>query len=71
MNDEKTNSLVKFFSVQNLMTEERNYIEILKGYCENSLEHSDDLNKIYPMLKIIYALHVKTAREAERFASGL
>lgn len=70
MNEEKTNSLAKFFPVQNLLTEERNYIEILRGYCENSLAHSDDLNKIYPMLKIIHALHLKTAREAEKFASG-
>jgi len=70
MNNEKTNLLSKFFSVQNFITEERNYIEILKGFCENSLEHSDDLNKIYPILKIIHALHLKTIREAEKLASN-
>lgn len=66
MDIEKTNFMMRFFVLQNLYFEEQNYLEILKGYCENSLENSDELNKIYPILNIIYELHLKVVKEAEK-----
>ncbi len=69
MDIEKTNFMMKFFVLQNLYFEEQNYLEILKGYCENSLENSDELNKIYPILNIIYELHLKVVKEAEKLIS--
>lgn len=70
MDEQKTEFMIGFFALQNLITEEQNYLEILKGYCENSLEKSDDLNKIYPIINIIYGLHVKVSRSAEDVISG-
>ncbi len=69
MDIEKNKFMMKFFVLQNLYYEEQNYIEILKGYCENSLENSDELNKIYPILNIIYELHLKVVKEAETLVS--
>lgn len=69
MDIEKTNFMMRFFVLQNLYFEEQNYLEILKGYCENSLENSDELNKIYPILNIIYELHLKVVKEAEKLIS--
>lgn len=70
MNDEKNERMIEFFVLQNLILEEKNYIEILKGYCESALDKSDDYNKIYPILETIYELHTKVANLAEKFVSG-
>lgn len=69
MDIEKNKFMMKFFVLQNLYSEEQNYIEILKGYCENSLENSDELNKIYPILNIIHELHLKVVKESEKLIS--
>ena len=63
--------LEKFFILQNMYFEEQNYLEILKGYCENKLESSDDLSKIYPILSTIYELHVKAAHESDKLVSEI
>ncbi len=70
MNNEKNIFLEKFFLIQNLHKEEQNYIEILKGYCENEMENSDELSKIYPLLNTIYTLHLKTAEKSNKLVSG-
>lgn len=69
MDNKKNMFLEKFFTLQNLYFEEQNYLEILKGYCENTLEHSEELSKIYPMLNIIYDLHLRASKEAENLVS--
>lgn len=50
----------KLIEIVNTLTEEKNYIDILKGYCENKLEISDDYNKIYPIILTIEKLHNET-----------
>lgn len=70
MNNEKNIFLEKFFLIQNLHKEEQNYIEILKGYCENEMENSDELSKIYPLLNTIYTLHLKAAEKSNKLVSG-
>lgn len=70
MKYEKQELLMEFFKLQNLITEQQNYLEILCGYCENSLEKSDDLNKIYPLLITISELQSQVSKSAENFASG-
>lgn len=70
MDNEKNIFLEKFFTVQNLYFEEQNYLEILKGYCENELEHSEELSKIYLMLNIIYDIHIRASKESEQLVCG-
>lgn len=56
--ENKEKIILEIFELVNTLTEEKNYIEILKGYCENNLEKSDDYNKIYPIIEKIYSLHL-------------
>ncbi len=49
--------LNKLYTAQNCINEEQNYIEILKVYCENRMENSSEVNKIYPILLIIEQSH--------------
>ncbi len=71
MDNNKHIFLEKFFVIQNIYFEEQNYIEILKGYCENKLEVSEDLSIIYPVLTNIYELHIKAAKESEHLVLGI
>lgn len=71
MNNEECDFMMKFFVIQNLYFEEQNYIEILKGYCESKLEKSEDLNKIYLLLDLIYNLHIKASKKSEKLISGI
>ncbi|MCI5889487.1 MAG: hypothetical protein MRZ62_08265 [Brachyspira sp.] len=57
----------KTIILQNLLREEQNYIEILKGYLGNKLEHSDDYNKIYPLVEKIFRLHKGVVERTEHF----
>ena len=57
MREDIKNNISELIELMNMLTEEKNYIEILKGYCENNLEKSDDLNKIYPIIEIICSMH--------------
>ena len=45
--------LDELYIAQNNIIEEQNFIEILKVYCENTLEKSAELNKIYPFISMI------------------
>lgn len=67
----KQNSIDKLYMVQNTFLEERNYLEILKGYCENNLEQSDDLNKIYPLILLIYNTHQDIYNSIQKIISDL
>lgn len=68
---DKLNFLNKLYMVQNTFLEERNYLEILKGYCENNLEQSDDLNKIYPLISLIYDTHQDIFDSIQKIISDL
>lgn len=70
MNNEENDFMVKFFGIQNLYFEEQNYLEILKGYCEHKLDKSDELNKVYLLLDLIYNIHIKASQESEKLISG-
>lgn len=63
--ERKKENLSDLLSLTNTLFEEKNYIEILKGFCENCLETSDDMNKIYPIIQIIYNLHEKNYCQAK------
>lgn len=69
MNEEKNELMIEFMELQNLINQEKNYFEILLGYCESALDKSDDLNKIYPLLETIYDLQVKVYSRAEKLFS--
>lgn len=65
----KEKIILEIFELVNTLTEEKNYIEILKGYCENNLDKSDDLNKIYPIIEKIYNLHLLCCAKTNRSVS--
>lgn len=58
----------EIFDIINSLNEEKNYIEILMGFCENSLETSDDMNKIYPIIQTIYNLHIKNFNKTKKLS---
>ena len=49
--------LDELYIAQNNIIEEQNFIEILKVYCENTLEKSAELNKIYTFISMIDKSH--------------
>lgn len=66
MNEEKNDLMIEFMELQSLINKEKNYFEILIGYCESALDKSDDYNKIYPLLETIYDLQLKVYSHAEK-----
>ncbi len=66
-NQLKTSEIMELI---NSLTEENNYIEILQGYCESNLEHSDELNIIYPIIETIRTLHKKNSEKAKFILYG-
>lgn len=68
---EEQKILFELYAAQNNILEEKNYLEILKGYCENSLEKSDDLNKIYPMISMICEVHQNVSEKIQEIISTL
>ena len=69
MSVEKNDLMIELIVLQNLIIEEKNYLEILKGYCESALDRSDDYNKIYPLLEMIYELQEKVSNLVDKLAS--
>lgn len=67
----KEKFIFELYGIQNALTEEQNVIEVLKGYCENNLENSDEINKIYPFISMIYDTHRNTTERFHGFLSGL
>ena len=70
MKEDIKNNISELIELMNMLTEEKNYIEILKGYCENNLEKSDDLNKIYPIIEIICSMHVTNYSKVKTILYG-
>lgn len=68
---EEQKFLFEMYTAQNTILEEKNYLEILKGYCENNLEKSDDLNKIYPMICMICDAHQNISDKIQEIISFL
>lgn len=68
---EEQKFLFELYTAQNTIIEEKNYLEILKGYCENNLENSEDLNKIYPLISMICDTHQNVSNKIREIISFL
>lgn len=57
MDDKKTEKIAQYNELTELLTIENDYLQILKGYCENEMEKSEVVARAYMISEKICSMH--------------
>ncbi len=61
----KNSKMEQFMALNTKLLEQKSYLSIIKGYCENAMHSSEEIADIYILVEKVYALHETISDEVD------